>query len=78
MFYALFMGIMGAIALPWMFQQEFSKKAFEKRKAAFAEGKGKDPEKDFVGPHKTFKQNALPCGAIFFAVGLGVSIATGL
>lgn len=76
--FALFMGILGAILLPLAFKMSFSKNAFEKRKAKFAEGGGKDPEKDFIGPHKPAFHNAIIGGGIFFAIGFGASLGAGL
>lgn len=76
--YALIMGILGAILLPLGFKMGFSKRAFEKRKAKFAEGKGKDPEKDFIGPHKPAFHNAIIGGGIFYAIGFGASLGAGL
>jgi hypothetical protein len=43
-----------------------SRNAFEKRREKFRAGQGRDPEKDFIGPHKSFAHNAL-----FFAVVFG-------
>jgi len=63
----IFMAALGGPAMGWAVQQKGSLAAFEKRKAEFAAGKGKDPEAAPFGPHKTFKQNAT-AGAIGFGL----------
>lgn len=69
---AILMGLLGGPALAWATKQPGSLKAFEKRKEKFRAGQGKDPELDFIGPHKPFTHNALIFGLIFGAVGLFV------
>ena len=79
MFFALFMGLVGGPMLAWMFTMDFSKDLFEKRKAAYAAtGKGADPEKQAIGPHKTFKQNLTIGFFLFFLIGLGAAIGISL
>jgi hypothetical protein len=72
LFLALIMGLLGGPALAWATTQPGSLKAFEARKEKFRKGEGKDPEGDFIGPHKPFKHNALIFGLVFGAIGLVV------
>lgn len=67
--FAILMGVLGGPALAWATRQKGSVAAFEKRKAKFAAGEGRDPEKDMIGPHRSFGHNALIFGVVFFAIG---------
>ncbi len=69
---ALFMGLIGGPAIAWAMNQKGSLAAFEKRKQKFAEGKGKNPELDVIGPHKGFGYNAMVMGIVFGLIGLFV------
>lgn len=78
---AIFMAIIGGPLLAWVFTQPFGRKAFDKRKVAFAELGGRDPEQDIVGPHRSFTHNlvagALLMGAIGAAATIGARLAAG-
>lgn len=68
----LIMGLLGGPALAMAVTSEANITKFEERKKTFEEGKGKNPELDPFGPHKSFKQNAVMFGLIFGAIGLVV------
>lgn len=72
LFMGLLMGLLGGPALALAVNAKGSVTKFEERKAKFAEGKGKNPELDPIGPHKSFKHNAIIFGLIFGAIGFFV------
>ena len=73
----LIMALIGGPAMAWATQQKGSLKSFEKRKQAFAEGKGKDPEADMIGPHKGFGHNAKIFGVMFGLIGFAIGFFVG-
>lgn len=66
---AIIAGVIGGPALAWATRQPGSLRAYEKRKASFAAGQGSDPDRQAIGPHKSFASNALIFGAICAAIG---------
>lgn len=66
---ALIMGLLGGPALAWAVRAPGSLKAYEKRKAKFAAGQGSDPDRQAIGPHKSFGHNAVIFGLIFGVIG---------
>jgi hypothetical protein len=66
---AVLMGGLGGPALAWAMATPKSRKAHAERKARFEEGRGSDPEKFPVGPHKPFVTNALFWGVVYAAIG---------
>lgn len=66
---AVVMGGLGGPVIAWVLKTPGQLKAYEDRKAKFAAGQGKDPDKDPIGPHKSFGQNASIFGVIFGAIG---------
>lgn len=77
-FYALFMGVMAGLLMPWVVTRPKQRKRYEERKALYEAGRGKDPDKDIIGPHKSFAVNAFVAGGLFAAVGAGIGIGVGL
>lgn len=81
LFFLLIFALLGGPLLAWLYTTSFGAKAFERRKRMFAEKGGRDPEKDPIGPHKSFRQNLLGgmvvMGGIGAAIGLGAQLATG-
>lgn len=68
-FMGLIMGLLGGPVLAWASRMPGAVRGHEKRKAKFLSGKGSDPDKAPLGPHKSFKQNAVMYGLIFGAIG---------
>lgn len=74
----IIMALLGGPAIAWAVQQKGAKNAFEKRKANFAAGKGKDPEKDFFGPHKSYRENFIAGAIMMFIAGIAAMIGMSL
>ena len=64
------MGLLGGPAMAWAVTTQKNKRLHEERRAKFAAGKGADPDKMPIGPHKSFAQNAVIFGLIMGAVGV--------
>lgn len=69
-FMAILMGLFGGPVLALVMRGENARKGYDKRKAKFLAGEGKDPDKDPWGPHKSYASNAIIMGLFMFAVGL--------
>ncbi|WP_114520942.1 hypothetical protein [Altererythrobacter sp. ZODW24] len=78
LFMGILMGLLGGPAMAWAYKQPKAVAAFEKRKEKFAQGQGKNPESDPMGPHKTSKQNMIGGGILFFVVGLAAGIGASM
>lgn len=70
--------LVGGLGLASAFTTNASKAAFERRKLKFAEGRGKNPEMDIVGPHKSFKHNMIKGGSIMGVIGISIAIVSQL
>ena len=68
-FMGLLMGVLGGPALAMAVNSKQSVTKFEENKAKFAKGEGKNPELSPFGPHKSFAQNAIMFGILFFVIG---------
>lgn len=75
LFFAVIMGGLAALLMPFAVKSRKNRERYAARKAEFEAGRGKDPDKDIIGPHQPFLINALVMGGIFAAVGAGVGLA---
>lgn len=72
--------ILGVIIGPlfaWSAQSAQQQRAHETRRAKFEAGQGKDPDKALMGPHKSFRSNAL-IGGVVLATAFGIFFLIGL
>jgi hypothetical protein len=70
LFMGLLMGLLGGPLFALVAKSDRLKSKFEERKEKFRNGTGKDPEKDVVGPHKSFAHNAIFFGLMYGVIGL--------
>lgn len=76
-FMFVLMTVLGGPALALAYRLPHSRRAFEKRKAMFAEGRLKrDPQTEMLGPHRSFLRNMLG-GFVLFAV-LSTAMTAGM
>ncbi|KAM9864753.1 hypothetical protein ACIFOC_02496 [Leucobacter aridicollis] len=67
--FAIVMGFVGGPIVALAMRSSRSRKKHAERKARFESGRGSNPDKDALGPHRPFAVNALVIGAVFAAVG---------
>ncbi len=64
----IIVGVVAALAMGFAMKAPAVVAGFEKRKQKYLAGKGKNPELDFIGPHKSFAHNGIIVGVIFALV----------
>ncbi len=70
----LLLALLAGPVLAWAANQPGSRKAFERDKAKFEAGQGRDPALRPIGPHRSFAQNAVVFAVIVFFIGFAIKL----
>ena len=68
-------GLLGGLMFGAGFKTSYARNQFERRKRRFQEqGRGQNPDTDFIGPHKPFALNVVISGAIIAAICAAIKV----